>query len=409
MTNWQKYALIGFLVLVVVFVGYNFIDRTPLTQEREPAPSRILEPAYWQDEYPDIYQSYLRNSNDGDDQIQFGGEQQIDYIEKYPQISVLYEGMGFSKEYFSARGHVYALEDAIAIGRPKPGASCLACKSADYARLHEEHGDDLFAMDFYAIAEQAQHAITCYSCHRNEPGELHITVPQAERGFELLDFEIEEGSKNCAQCHVEYYLHPDTAEVIFPWDNGLTVEGFLQTFDDLGFADWVHPRTGSPLIKIQHPEYEMYRDSPHHRLGMDCNACHMPQMENEQGENYVSHWWTSPLKTARESCLGCHGNHDEESIAEWVNGLQQEVEDKTKEAMDLLVELIEQLAVRVEEGDIEDDVLEEVRTLHRRSQIRWDFIFAENSTGSHHFARAHTYLDESIEMAQEALEILENN
>ena len=407
MTNWQRNVLIGFLVLAVAFVGYNFLGRTPLTRERDPAPSRILDPEYWADEYPDIYQSYLRNSNEGE--VEFGGEQQIDYIQKYPQISVLYEGMGFSKEYFAARGHVYALEDVINIGRPKPGASCLACKTADYETLFDQYGEELFAMDFVAMAEEAHYPITCYSCHRNDPGELHITVPHADVGFELLDFEIEEGSKNCAQCHVEYYIDPQNAAIVLPWEYGLTVEDYERYFDEINYADWVHPRTGTPLIKIQHPEYEMYRESPHHRLGMDCNACHMPEMQNEQGEGYVSHWWTSPLKTARESCLGCHANHDEESITEWVNGLQQEVEDKTKEAMDLLVDLIEQLAVRVEEGDIEDDLLEEVRSLHRRSQIRWDFIFAENSTGSHHFARAHAYLDEAIELAQQALEVLGNN
>ncbi|QNO13818.1 ammonia-forming cytochrome c nitrite reductase subunit c552 [Alkalicella caledoniensis] len=405
MTKTQKIILSVFVVAMLGFAVFSMLGGEQF--QREAQPSRILDPEYWADEHPLIYQSYLRNSNEGD--VEFGGEQQIDYIEKYPQIRVLYEGYGFSKEYFSARGHVYALEDVINIGRPRPGASCLACKTADYDSLYEQYGSELFGMDFVEVAQEARYPITCYSCHRNEPGELHITVPHAEEGFQKLDFEVERGSQNCAQCHVEYYIDPETTAIVLPWENGLTVEDYEQTFNELDYADWIHPRTGTPLIKIQHPEYEMYRGSPHHNLGMDCNACHMPQMQSEDGEEYVSHWWTSPLKTAKESCLGCHGNHDEESIAQWVNGLQQEVEDKQKQAMDLLVELVESLAVRVEEGDIEDETLEIVRELHRRSQIRWDYIFAENSTGSHHFARAHAYLDEAIQLAQEALEVLENN
>ncbi len=407
MTRWQRNAFLVFFVAFLGILTYHYLADRPRVPDRATHPSRILDPEYWADQYPDIYQSYLRNANEGD--VMFGGEQQIDYIQKYPQISVIYEGFGFSKEYFSTRGHVYALEDVIAIGRPKPGASCLACKTSDYERLYDQYGSELFAMDFVEMAAEAQYPITCYSCHRNDPGELHITVPQARDGFAKLDFEVERGSQNCAQCHVEYYIDPDTKAIVLPWENGLTVEAFEQTFDDLNYADWIHPRTGTPLIKIQHPEYEMYRGSPHHRLGMDCNACHMPTMQNEQGENYVSHWWTSPLKTARESCLGCHANHTEESITQWVNGLQQDIEDKQKQSMDLLVDLVETLAVRIEEGNIDDDTLEEVRSLHRRSQIRWDFIFAENSTGSHHFARARAYLDEAIQLAEQALEILRNN
>ena len=405
MTKTQKIILIVFFLAMGGILAFQTLGGPT----RDAQPSRILDPEHWAQEHPLIYQSYMRNSNEGDQGIEFGGEQQIDYIEKYPQIAVLYEGYGFGKEYFSARGHLYAMEDVINIGRAKPGASCLACKTADYERLYDEYGEDLFAMDFDEMAQEAHYSITCYSCHRNDPGDLNITVPHAEVGFDKLDFEIKAGSKSCAQCHVEYYIDPETAAIVLPWDNGLTVEDYEQTFDDMNYADWIHPRTGTPLIKIQHPEYEMYRGSPHQQLGMDCNACHMPTMETDDGEEYVSHWWTSPLKTAQESCLGCHADHDVESITEWVNTKQQNVEDKQKQAMDLLVELVEDLAVRIENGDIEDEVIDEVRSLHRRSQIRWDFIFAENSTGSHHFARAHAYLDEAIELAEQALEVLENN
>ncbi|WP_408955592.1 ammonia-forming cytochrome c nitrite reductase subunit c552 [Natroniella sp. ANB-PHB2] len=406
----KRNLAISFLVLAVVIGGLIIYDRQEPAPDEEPVAEMILEPEHWQDEHPAIYASYMRNSNEADDQIEFGGDQQIDYIEKYPDIKVLYEGFGFSKEYFSARGHLHTLEDVLAIERPKPGASCLACKTAAYEGMYEEYGEELFAMDFDEMGAEAEHPITCYSCHRNDPGEIHVTVPHAEEGFKKLDFEIAEGNRNCAQCHVNYYFEPETKAIVLPWEEGLTLEDIEKYSDEREIADWEHPRTGTPLLKIQHPEYEMYRNSTHDQLGMDCASCHMPTVEDEEGEEYVSHWWTSPLKTTEESCLGCHGGeHSAESLEEWVNELQQEVEDKQLEASSLLVELVEELATKIENEQLDEETIEEVRSIHRRSQLRWDFIFAENSTGSHNFDLAHKHLDEAIELAKEGLEIMKGN
>ncbi|MEJ6949494.1 ammonia-forming cytochrome c nitrite reductase subunit c552 [Natronospora cellulosivora (SeqCode)] len=399
----KKFFVVFLALIVLVAVFVIFRD--------EPTAEAILDPDHWRDEYPAIYASYMRNSEEADDQIEFGGDQQIDYIEKYPDIEVLYEGFGFAKEYFSARGHIHSLEDVLAIRRPKPGASCLACKTAAYEGMYEEHGEALFAMDFDEMGEQAEYPITCYSCHRNEPGEIHVTVPHAELGFEKLDFELERGTENCAQCHVNYYFNQETKAVVLPWDEGITLEDYEKYFDDRDIADWEHPRTGTPLLKVQHPEFEMYHNSVHHRLGMDCASCHMPRLTDENGEEYVSHWWTSPLKTTEESCMGCHGVQFDstEELEEWVFDLQQEVEDKQVETSSLLVELVEGLAEGIENDQLDEDTIEELRSIHRRAQLRWDFIFAENSTGSHNFDLAHRLLDEAIEITQEGLDILENN
>ncbi|WP_350344232.1 ammonia-forming cytochrome c nitrite reductase subunit c552 [Proteinivorax tanatarense] len=418
MKSWQK-AVIGLAVVLALGIAvYSYMGEPEATPEPpedhdgEEGPEqedKILDPAHWEDEYPEIYQSYMRNTPDDDDNVKRGSDQQVDYIERYPQIETIYEGFGFAKEYFSTVGHLYSLTSVREIARPKPGANCLACKTADYEGFHEEYGDDLFAMEFNEMAERAQWNITCYSCHGNNPGEAYISVPQAEPGFAQVDFDIPDGTASCAQCHVEYYFDEDTMAVVFPWENGLTVDDMEEYFDEREFADWEHPRTGTPLIKIQHPEFEMYTGSPHDQLGMSCADCHMPTVESEEGVEYVSHWWSSPLHTAEESCLGCHADHDAESINEWVSEGQAEVEEKQVQAMDTLVELIEELAARVDNDDLDDEVLEEVRSLHRQAQIRWDFVFAENSTGSHYFDRAHEYLDESIEIAEEALRILEEN
>ena len=43
-----------------------------------------------------------------------------------------------------------------------------------------------------------------------------------------------------------------------------------------GFKDWTHAETGAPVLKAQHPEFEMWNQGIHARSGVACADCHMP-------------------------------------------------------------------------------------------------------------------------------------
>jgi nitrite reductase (cytochrome c-552) len=388
------------ITISVIILGFSFNRYLGPIEE----PRKVLAAEEWKEQYPNQYNSYLKNSNIGE--VKYGGEQQINYIEKYSNIKVLYEGMGFSKEYFSARGHTYALEDVIKIARPKPGATCLACKTASYEGMLEEHGTGFWKMDFDQMAKEAKYPVTCYSCHRNEPGTINLTNPHTIEALKLIDREVSLKNQSCAQCHVEYYFNPKTLEVVLPWKYGTGVRDMERYFDEIRFSDWIHPRTKTPLIKIQHPEFEMFSGSIHDRLNISCVACHMPQMKDEKGHNYSSHWWTSPLKTIEQSCLGCHQGTAED-LEGRVIAIQDEIETMQKETSDLLVELIEKLALATKDNLLSEAQLNEIRILHRSAQIRWDFIFAENSTGFHNSEKAREYLKEAQKLAKEAIMLLQ--
>ena len=49
-----------------------------------------------------------------------------------------------------------------------------------------------------------------------------------------------------------------------------------------------------------------------------------------------------------------------------------------------------------------DDELKEARALHRKAQIRWDFISAENSMGFHSPQEALRMLGDAIDYARQA-------
>lgn len=415
--NYKNLMILVLIITLLVPIGCAR-DEEPVPQPQQPEEPRVELPAVedmilsaesWQEEYPMIYESFIRTARMQDNKVEdtgLGGLMPISYLDKYPEIKVLYEGIGFSKEYYIARGHYYSLEDVINTSRPKPGASCLGCKTADFEKLWVENGQDLFRLDFYETSQKVENAISCYNCHRNEPeGGIQITAPHFAEGVRKLDQEPNPGTMACAQCHVEYYFDGNTGEIVLPWDNGLGVDEIESYFDEIDFADWIHPRTGTPLIKVQHPEFETYTGSVHDRMGVSCADCHMPRVV-EEGEEYLSHWAKSPLKTVTESCLDCHGG-EPQALIDRTQAIQQEVKDMTGEVGMMLVDLIEGFAELLDQRKLEDEeVIRELRSLHRKAQYRWDFIFVENSTGFHNAAKARETLNRAKEYAQQALDII---
>lgn len=363
----------------------------------------IISASEWEEEHPEIYASYLENSEM--EETTYGGSVPIDYLEKYPYLKVLYEGNSFSVEYLRARGHTYALEDIIHTERSKPGASCLSCKTSGFLELVEEHGEEAHAMVFEDVDKREMETISCYDCHKNEPGVITITREHLNTALEGIDGEFKDGDLVCAQCHVEYYLHPETKEVIMPSVNGLTPAEMMAYYDEADYSDWVHPSSGAELLKVQHPEWETYQGSIHNNMGVTCIACHMPDMEGADGEKLPAHQWTSPLKTIEASCLGCHQDYTAESLTKRVEDLQGAVEEKMNETALLIVDLIDALKTAESDGITEDKIVE-ARQLHREAQWYWDFVFVENSEGFHNNAKSHELLDLSRSLTEEALSIL---
>ncbi len=365
----------------------------------------ILPAEHWAEEYPDQYESYQRNLEM--ERTTFGGSEPYQYPEEYPFLETLYAGNAFSQDYRRSRGHPYALEDVINTERPKPAASCLSCKSSDYVGMLNEHGSEAAAMDFDEMSEIAVNPVSCFDCHRNEPGNPVVTRTHLNEALEHIEEGIDLGNLVCGQCHIEYYLHDDTKVVSVPWDRGYNAWAVEEETLARGHVDWVHPLTGAELLKVQHPEFETYMGSIHDRAGVTCIDCHMPEMVNEEGDTYSSHHWTSPLKHVEASCLGCHQETEEELIVR-TEEVQGEVYEKTNRAAEMLVEFIEEFEDALDSGELSDEVIEQAREYHQRAMWRWDFVFVENGTGFHNSAFAMEILEEAMEYSQQGLELIQN-
>lgn len=369
----------------------------------------------WEGTHPDIIASY--NLNNEMSETTYGGSVPIDYLKEHPNLNEFYEGYGFAKQYDRARGHVYGLEDVINTERPKPGASCLACKTADFVVALEKDGVDVNSMDFDQFLDahggvEGMSTISCYDCHLNDPGTIQITrnhINDAlETGYIKDTTSIE--TLTCAQCHVEYYLDPETKEVILPIEYGYETDDMLKYYDEIDFSDWEHPQTGAQLLKAQHPEMETFSGSVHEAMGLSCIDCHMPEVEGESGQTIKSHHWTSPLKNEealKDTCLTCHSDKSTDELIEWVEDIQGDVTDRTNEVSDELVIFVRDLSEIKDNEDITEEDLEKLRDIHRQAQFKWDYVFVENGEGFHNSAKAHKNLNEAEDLINEGNEILQ--
>ena len=262
----------------------------------------------WAETYPEIYASYLANSEN---------TEVHDYTKDYPMIGVVYEGMAFSKFYGSARGHTYTVEDVTSTGRPHALANCFSCKTPDFTAMVNEMGDSAYRLAFEDVLAQVNESISCYNCHANTGDELVITHTYLADalGEELKD--VDAATLSCAQCHVEYYFHPTTKATSLPYTSLATMDpdAILDYYNHTQvngevFADYVNPRTGVRQIKVQHPEFETYMGAGSvHKDTFTCADCHMGEATAADGTTYISHTWISPLENKTlldNTCAQCH-------------------------------------------------------------------------------------------------------
>ncbi|HSW36468.1 MAG TPA: ammonia-forming cytochrome c nitrite reductase subunit c552 [Candidatus Limnocylindrales bacterium] len=49
------------------------------------------------------------------------------------------------------------------------------------------------------------------------------------------------------------------------------------------------------VLKVQHPEFEYFQGSVYANFGLSCVDCHMPRIQDAQGNEFTQHWLTIPL------------------------------------------------------------------------------------------------------------------
>ncbi len=112
------------------------------------------------------------------------------------------------------------------------------------------------------------------------------------------------------------------------------------------------------MIKIQHPEFELWNSGLHAKSGVTCSDCHMPFIR--QGAMKISdHWLRSPLTNINKACQTCH-KADEQQLRDRVIIIQNRTAELLGVAEDSLLEAMDAI-VEAQNNGIPDDKLEEAR------------------------------------------------
>ncbi|RJQ10318.1 MAG: ammonia-forming cytochrome c nitrite reductase subunit c552 [Bacillota bacterium] len=411
MAGRSLYILVAVLGIALAGTwGYVFYIRTtaPETAPSLPAvtPGEI-DPAVWGQRYPAQFESFRRTAEESAGPSVYGGSVPFSQLDRYPFLRTLWEGYPYSEEYSEDRGHAYALTDVTTTGRHPTKAACLTCKSANTPAALREFGEGFYGMPFAAMAGEFGQTISCSDCHDPATMSLRVTRPALAQALAARDEDIADATHNqmrtyiCAQCHVEYYLTKEGSVVTFPWTKGFEPEDEYAYYRDIGFSDWTQPGTGAPMVKAQHPDFEMYEGGVHQANDVACADCHMPFMRIGNTK-VTSHWITSPLKTLEHSCGPCHGPHTG-GLRERVLYTQDRVEELVRRAGAELVATTEAL-IRASASPLPNAPLDNARRLYREAEWYLDWVLSANSHGFHNPQKALFTLGKAIDLAAEARE-----
>ncbi|HEY9115742.1 MAG TPA: ammonia-forming cytochrome c nitrite reductase [Bacteroidales bacterium] len=371
----------------------------------------------WGENFPIEYQSYMQTA-DTTFRSKYNGNAMIDMLEVDPRLVVLWAGYGFSKDYNQGRGHAYAIDDirnTLRTGAPNSGSggpmpnTCWACKSTDVPRLMAETSpQEFYAGKWGEKGHEVVNGIGCADCHDAETMNLQITRPALIEAYERMGKDITQATHQemrslvCAQCHVEYYFDKRDGKqnyLTFPWDNGFSAEDMEEYYDEIEFYDWVHPLSKAPMLKAQHPGWEVFMTGIHAERGVSCADCHMPY-KSEGGKKYTDHHLQSPLNNVEASCAVCH----REKTTTLIKNVYDR-QDKIIENRDKLEELLVRAhveAAKAWELGANEEQMKPVLTDIRHAQWRWDYAAASHGGSFHSPVEIGRVISTGITIAQEA-------
>src|SRR5215203_1675259 len=183
----------------------------------------------------------------------------------------------------------------------------------------------------------------------------------------------------------------------YPWSKGLTVDSILAYYDSTGHKDWTHAISGAPVLKAQHPEFEMFNQGIHARSGVACADCHMPY-KREGAMKISDHHVRSPVLNINRACQTCH-KWSEEELKARVTTIQDRTFELRNLAIDAVLQLTKEIAAQVAR-DSTAPTIARARDYQRKAQFLADFIEAENSMGFHADQEAARVLAKSIDYSR---------
>lgn len=405
-------VVVALVVVAVALCGCspqaNTGNPTPQAEKAQTTPEAdqfgVVHAEAWKDIYPNQYESYMKNEENGE-------EGKANYLEVYPEIYTLGKGYGYAKYYTEPLSHTYSLETIANNGRisEKTLANCLTCKTPQFTAQVQQKGNEMFSANFQETLAQLDEPISCYNCHENDPTELVVTQQNWIVAMGDDADKVPLSAQVCGQCHNDYYFDPVTKVTTNPYDGveSMTPEQSLAWYNKIDFADWTYESTGAKMIAVRHAEFEyLFGGEGSHmaNLGYSCNNCHMAATTADDGTAYSDHNWISPLdnqELIERDCSKCH-----EDITAEVRVWQEDLDGQTHQVGLRAENFIHNFENAIANKSISDKEKSRLQTIQREAVFYWNFVAAENSEGAHNPTLTTDTLSKATALLDEGDEIL---
>ena len=422
--KWQGWALFGGAMIAVFLLGLvvsSLMERRAEVasvfnnKRTEFTDSIIAQNERFKADYPREYETWAM-TEDTTFVSMYNSSQEVDVLAQRPEMVILWAGYAFSRNYNTPRGHKHALEDMRKILRTgNPGidgdkdmqpATCWTCKGPDVPRMMRELGTgEFYHKRWSELGTEIHNTIGCSDCHDARTMDLKPARPALYEAWATAGKDVKKASHQemrslvCAQCHTEYYFDKETDYLIFPQKYGLTCEDAEKWFDEIGFYDYIHPLSKTPILKAQHPGYEVALQGIHGQRGVSCADCHMPYKQ-EGGVKFSDHHIMSPLANIDRTCQTCH-RQDAEVLRQNVYERQQKCTEVRDRAEKELATAHIEAKFAMEKGATEAE-MKPIQALLRKSQWRWDYAIASHGATFHAPQEVTRLLSHSVDFAQQA-------
>lgn len=421
--RWQGWLLFGGSMVVVFILGLlvsSLLERRAevvsiFNNRKTPMEGIVSENSKFTSDFPREYETWKQTA-DTTFKSEFNSSQAVDVLAQRPNMVILWAGYSFSWDYATPRGHQHAVEDVrrtlrtgapgVTEGKePQPG-TCWTCKGPDVPRVMKEQGvANFYKAPWSKWGDQIMNNVGCSDCHDSKTMDLKPARPALYEAWQRVGKDVNKATHQemrslvCAQCHTEYYFKGDGQYLTFPQDSGMTVEAMEKYYDAMNYKDYTHALSRAPILKAQHPGYEIHQMGIHGQRGVSCADCHMPYM-SKGGVKYTDHHIMSPLANIERTCQTCHRQSAET--------LRQNVYERQRKCNEIRNRVENELATAHIEAKFAWDKgateaeMKPVLDLLRKSQWRWDFAVASHGAAFHAPQEIMRILSHSLDFANQA-------
>ena len=421
--RWQGWLLFGGSMVVVFILGLlvsSLLERRAevvsiFNNRKTPMEGIVSENSKFASDFPREYETWKQTA-DTTFKSEFNSSQAVDVLAQRPNMVILWAGYSFSWDYATPRGHQHAVEDVrrtlrtgapgVTEGKqPQPG-TCWTCKGPDVPRVMKEQGlANFYKAPWSKWGDQIMNSVGCSDCHDSKTMDLKPARPALYEAWQRVGKDVNKATHQemrslvCAQCHTEYYFKGDGQYLTFPQDSGITVEAMEKYYDAMNYKDYTHALSRAPILKAQHPGYEIHQMGIHGQRGVSCADCHMPYM-SKGGVKYTDHHIMSPLANIERTCQTCHRQSAET--------LRQNVYERQRKCNEIRNRVENELATAHIEAKFAWDKgateaeMKPVLDLLRKSQWRWDFAVASHGAAFHAPQEITRILSHSLDYANQA-------